>query len=52
MFQTFSVIIEIFWIFDVLDMPFMEKFDTTYPINGIAWFLIWLALLFETAREG
>ena len=51
MFQTFSVIIEIFWIFDVLDMPFMEMFDTTYPINGVAWFLIWLALLTETSRE-
>lgn len=44
--------IQIFWILDVLDMPFMEMFDTTYPINGVAWFLIWLAILLETAWEG
>lgn len=24
---------ELFWICDVLDMPFMKIFDTTYPLN-------------------
>jgi len=32
----------IFWIMDILDMPFMEMFDTTYPLNGIFWFLVFI----------
>lgn len=51
MFRIFRTIIEIFWILDILNMPFMEMFDTTYPINGVAWFLIWIALLLETSEE-
>ena len=26
---------------DVIDLPFMKMFDTTYAINTLAWFLIW-----------
>lgn len=40
-------ILIIFWIFDVLNLPFMEKFDTTYPINTLAWLLIWIFVLIE-----
>lgn len=29
----------IFWILDILNMPFMEMFDTTYPLNELFWFL-------------
>ena len=36
------VFIITFWVFDITNMPFMEIFDTTYPINGWAWFLILL----------
>lgn len=42
MYNIFYSALIIFWIFDVLNMPFMEMFDTTYPINGWAWLLIWL----------
>lgn len=35
-------IITIIWILDILNLPFMEVLDTTIPINGLAWLLIWL----------
>lgn len=44
MFYIFESAITIFWICDILNMPFMQMFDTTYPINGLAWFLIWMFL--------
>lgn len=25
----------IFWLLDILNMPFMEQFDTVYPLNGL-----------------
>lgn len=34
--------ITLFWIFDVCNIPFMEMFDTIYPLNGLFWFLIWM----------
>ena len=37
--------ITLFWIFDICDMPFMIVFDTTYPINGLEWSLIFLFIL-------
>lgn len=30
----------VFWLMDVMNMPFMEMFDTTYPLNGLFWFLV------------
>lgn len=36
--------ITIFWILDICNMPFMEMFDTTYPLNTLFWCLIWLCL--------
>lgn len=30
----------IFWIMDICNMPFMEMFDTTYPLNTLFWFLV------------
>lgn len=33
MFKIFKSFISIFFILDVLNMPFMEYFDTTYPLN-------------------
>lgn len=41
MYKTFYSLLLIFWILDILNLPFMEIFDTVYPINGLAWFLIW-----------
>ena len=39
-----SVMFITFWILDILNMPFMEFLDTTIPINGLAWFLIFMAM--------
>jgi hypothetical protein len=44
MYKAFYAIVTIFWILDILNFPFMQMFDTTHPINGWAWFLIWLFL--------
>ena len=27
--------VTLFWIMDILNMPFMEMFDTTYPLNTL-----------------
>ena len=39
-----SELLVAFWILDILNLPFMYMFDTTYPINGLAWFFIWFIL--------
>lgn len=44
MYKIFKACLDIFWLFDILNLPFMEMFDTTYPINGWAWFLIFLII--------
>lgn len=36
----------IFWIMDILNMPFMRMFDTTYPLNGEFWLLVLLLTRF------
>lgn len=42
--DIFEKFIFVFWLFDILNFPFMEIFDTTIPINGLAWLLIWIFL--------
>ena len=32
----------LFWICDILNMPFMEMFDTTYPLNTLFWLLVFV----------
>lgn len=32
--------VTVFCILDICNMPFMEMFDTTYPLNGLFCFLI------------
>lgn len=34
-------LIGLFWIADLMNLPFMKMFDTTYPLNGMFWFLGW-----------
>lgn len=29
-----------FWVLDILNFPFMEMFDTTYPFNTLFWCLV------------
>ena len=36
----FNKLITVFWIADVMNMPFMEMFDTTYPFNGWFYFCV------------
>ena len=46
MFKIFKAGLTIFWIMDILNLPFMAKFDTTYPINFWFWVLIWIFIGF------
>lgn len=42
MYKVFYSLLTIAWILDIINMPFMEMFDTTYPVNTLAWLLIWI----------
>lgn len=42
MYKIFYYILTIVWILDILNLPFMDFLDITYPINSLAWFLIWV----------
>jgi hypothetical protein len=44
MYKIFYSAVMIFWILDILNFSFMQMFDTTYPINELAWFLILLVI--------
>jgi len=37
-----KLFILLFWICDILNMPFMEMFDTTYPLNTWFWILVFV----------
>lgn len=51
MFRAIKLLIEIFWVMDILDLPFMEIFDTKYPLNGLFWIATIILLVFEEAQE-
>ena len=36
------IFVTLFWICDILNMPFMEKFDTTYPLNTLFWIVFFI----------
>lgn len=43
--MNFNALVIIFWILDILDilnLGFMEMFDTTYPLNTLFWVLYFL----------
>lgn len=42
MYKIFSALLTIVWILDIINIPALEMLDTTYPINGLAWLLIWI----------
>ena len=49
----FNKIITAFWIFDIMNLPFMDMFDTTYPINFWEYFILLSLWLFLPAvKEG
>lgn len=45
MINLLKFLILIFWILDITDMPFMEMFDTTYPMNTLFWRMIWIFVM-------
>lgn len=45
MISLLKFLILIFWILDITNMPFMEMFDSTYPMNALFWWLIWFFVL-------
>lgn len=51
MVNLIKLLILIFWILDITDMPFMEIFDTIYPMNGAFWWLIWIFVLGFSVEE-
>ena len=50
MFKTLRTLLEIFWIADVVNLPFIEMFDTTYPLNGAFWFITIAVLIVESGQ--
>ena len=38
-------LIALFWIADVMNLPFMGMFDTTYALNDMFWFWGWLVIM-------
>ena len=37
-------LIALFWIADVMNLPFMDIFDTVYALNGVFWFFGWMLI--------
>lgn len=38
-------LISLFWLADIMNLPFMEMFDTLYELNGWFWFWGWTLIL-------
>ena len=49
MYKLFYSLLTIVWILDIINIPQLECLDTTYPINTLAWFLIWIFIPSVTA---
>lgn len=51
--KLIDMALTLFWILDICNMPFMQMFDTTYPLNGWFWFLafIFIDLTTETTNK-
>ena len=43
-----SDVILVFWLLDIMNLPFMEMFDTTYPLNDEFWFWAIIILIFSS----
>lgn len=41
MYKIFRALLSITWVLDILDFPQVEFLDTTFPVNTLAWILIW-----------
>ena len=51
MFRALKTAIEIFWVADIINLPFMEIFDTAYPLNGWFWTITLVILAIEESFE-
>ena len=51
MFRALKTVIELFWIADIINLPFMEIFDTTYTLNGWFWTITLVILAVEESFE-
>ena len=48
-----NVAVSIFWLMDIMNLPFMDIFDTVYPLNGLFYVYAFLLMcaLYEIERE-
>lgn len=44
MYKLFRALLGIVWVLDVLDFPQVEFLDTTFPVNTLAWLLIFFII--------
>lgn len=44
-------LIWLFWIADVMNLSFMEQFDTIYPLNEEFWFIALIILAIFGSRD-
>lgn len=44
MYKIFKAVLTIVWIMDILNLPIVNFLDTEIPINGLAWFLIFILI--------
>lgn len=42
MYNIFKALINIIWILDICNFPQVEFLDSSFPINTLAWFLIFM----------
>lgn len=40
--KIIKIVVILFWLMDILNLPFMEIFDTTYPLNTLFWVLVFI----------
>lgn len=52
MFKTFKCLFDIFWLMDIMNLPFMKEFDTTYPLNGLFWAFAIIIVAYESGSQG
>lgn len=52
MFKTFKCLFDIFWLMDIMNLPFMKEFDTTYPLNGLFWTFAIIIVAYESGSQG
>ena len=45
--MNFNALAIIFWILDILNLGFMEMFDTTYPLNTLFWVVLLVSAKFS-----